>query len=382
MNESSIGAVTPIFIDQRDLFSSVFDHLLQSNGVVPDEYLRTTPMGIASRASAAEYVGATQGQPIDNNTGQADSPLSAKGTVQPVLLVSGLLGGSIKSLVAPVMFARTKLVLQGYAIDMAWVNGRSGCDHNARQLREDVLSSSDHHGGAITLVGYSKGCADAMHMLANYPETQSSVSTLVSLAGVVGGTPLADKVGGLTRAVLHSIPIPGVARGDWRAIADLELRYRRDWLRTNHLPDSVRYASLIAAPEAAKVSRILLGGYEVLSETSLSNDSQVIDCDAILPNSELLAVTNADHWAIALPISRRFGRWVQPFVNHNDYPRTVLLQAIIEYLALGPVTENASSVYTPRRIRMTLFSGDYSFGFTNQGHLRLHLFCIGGVGHL
>ncbi len=346
MNETFSGPVTPSFSDRREAFSSVFDRLRQASGVVPGEYLRTVPLSIPSCASVAGYGGATQGQSVDNNIDQADSPLSAKGTVQPVLVVSGLLGDSIKSLVAPVMFARTKLVLQGYAIDMAWVSGRSGCDHNARQLREEVLSSSDRHGCAITLIGYSKGCADAMHMLVNYPETQSSVATLVSLAGVVGGTPLADKVGGLTRALLNSIPIPGAARGDGRAIADLELRYRRNWLRTNRLPDSVRYASVIAAPKAVKVSRILRGGYEMLSEISLANDSQVIDCDAILPYSELLAVANADHWAIALPISRRFGRWVKPFVNHNDYPRTVLLQAIIEYLALGPVPSNAGSVYT------------------------------------
>ena len=346
MNESSSDAFTPAFIDQRDLFSSVFDRLLQPNGVKPGEFLSTTPSCLPRRAGTARYTSASEDQQESSNIDQAHGPLIATGTVQPVLLVSGLLGDSIKSLIAPVMFARTKLVLKGYTIDMAWVSGRSGCDHNARQLREEVLASSDHHGCAITLIGYSKGCADAMHMLANYPETHSSVSTLVSLAGVVGGTPLADKVSGFTRVLLDSIPIPGLARGDGRAIADLEVRYRRDWLRANRLPESVRYASVVAVPKAARVSRILLGGYEVLAETSLANDSQVIDCDAILPNSELLAVANADHWAVALPISRRFGQWVHPFVNHNDYPRTVLLQAIIEYLALR-VPADASSVRTP-----------------------------------
>lgn len=311
-------AVAPIFIDQRDAFSLVFHRLLQSCDGAPDGHLRTMPMQASD---------------------QIDSNVTDNIGVNPVLLVPGLLGNSFRNLIAPAMFARAELALQGYVIDVAWVNGRTGCDLNARQLRDHVLSASDMHGSAITLIGYSKGCADAMHMLVNHPETQSSVANLVSLAGVVGGTPLAGNVSSVTRALLDSMPIPGVARGDGRAIADLGTHYRRDWLRTHHLPLCIRYASVIAVPESAKVSRILRGGFHHLSKSSVANDSQVIDCDAILPNSELLAVINADHWAIALPISRRFGRWVRPLVNHNDYPRTVLLQAIIDYLAAGLVKQ-------------------------------------------
>ena len=334
--------MTSNYSDHREGFASVFDHLLEQHGVKAGHYLRDDSTKVPGVTHTQDAIAFTEGPGQKRCPNKSDSQFPEKGTVLPVLLVPGLLADSVKNLIAPVLFARAALALQGYCIDIAWVNGRSGCDLNARQLRRKVLSLSDREGSAITLIGYSKGCADAMHMLVNHPETRSSVDTLVSLAGVVGGSPLAASVSEITRALLNSFPIPGVARGDGRAIADLEPGYRRDWLKANHLPEAIRYASVIAVPEPAKVSRILLNGYRRLSATSVANDSQIIDCDAILPNSELLAVANADHWAIALPISRRYGKWVQPWVNHNDYPRTVLLQAIIEYLALQPAPGNVS----------------------------------------
>ena len=61
-------------------------------------------------------------------------------------------------------------------------------------------------------------------------------------------------------------------------------------------------------------------------------DGQLFYQDEIVPTSTLLGFMNADHWAIALPIARAHP-WIGGlFVNHNDYPREALLEAILRFV--------------------------------------------------
>ena len=54
--------------------------------------------------------------------------------------------------------------------------------------------------------------------------------------------------------------------------------------------------------------------------------------DQIIPQSTRVAFINADHWAIAVPVSRKHGFIGSTFVNHNDYPREALLEALFRYI--------------------------------------------------
>ena len=45
-----------------------------------------------------------------------------------------------------------------------------------------------------------------------------------------------------------------------------------------------------------------------------------------------MAFINADHWAIAVPVARKHAFIGNTFVNHNDYPREVLLEALLRYI--------------------------------------------------
>ncbi|NND91623.1 MAG: hypothetical protein HKN42_12250, partial [Granulosicoccus sp.] len=222
----------------------------------------------------------------------------------------------------------------------AWVSGRAGCEHNARLLREHVLAASDRTGLPVNLIGYSKGCADSLTMLGSYADASAAVTSLVSYAGVVHGTPLAEGIPAWMNNALRYLPLPGEAIGDGRAIADLTRQARRRFFANHELAEDIRFASIIALPEAARVSRVLISAYQKLSHIDVNNDSQVIDHDAVLPAGEVLAIVNADHWAIALPIAERFPRIAGFFVNHNQFPRDVLLQTIIDHLADTPVERN------------------------------------------
>lgn len=259
-------------------------------------------------------------------------PYTAEPPDSITLIVPGLFGNSLRSIVAPLMCARERLTVNGYRLSVAWVSGRSGCDHNARELRQQVLSCADSSGKPVNLIAYSKGCADALHMLGNYKDTHQSVASLVSYGGVVHGTPLATTVPGWLNTFLRYLPLPGEPFGDGRAIADLSPHRRRQWLLDHPLPENIRLASIVASPQPERVSRILKASYQKLLAIDKQNDSQVVCNDAILPQSELLAVVNADHWAIALPIAERHKLLADLFVDKNQFPRELLIQATIDHL--------------------------------------------------
>jgi hypothetical protein len=313
----------PGIIDAREEFARRFLALACAHGVDAGTYLH-----------------------LPGNVSLSGHPLAPRGDSRSpalTMIVPGLLGDSVRSLVAPFMCAQVRLTECGYDTEVAWVNGRAGCARNAASLRVQVLRAADRQGGPINLIGYSKGCTDSLHMLGAYSDTHPAVGSLVSLGGIVSGTPLADSALPWLRLLLQYLPLPGVPVGDGLAIADLAPALRRHWLAEHPLPTRVRYGSVLAAPSPERISRVLKASYRRLAKVSTANDSQVIDIDALLPRGELLAIVNADHWALALPIAERhawLGRWL---VDRNVFPRGILLQAIIDHMSNGSVTESAKN---------------------------------------
>ena len=62
------------------------------------------------------------------------------------------------------------------------------------------------------------------------------------------------------------------------------------------------------------------------------NDSQVNFYDQVIAGSSLLGYVNADHWAIALPISRTHEAITSMFVTENAYPREALMEAVLRFV--------------------------------------------------
>ena len=71
------------------------------------------------------------------------------------------------------------------------VDGLSGTENNARQIRDAILQHADEiELRSLVLVGYSKGAPDILTAIVGYPELAARVDAVVSLAGAVGGSPL------------------------------------------------------------------------------------------------------------------------------------------------------------------------------------------------
>jgi pimeloyl-ACP methyl ester carboxylesterase len=199
----------------------------------------------------------------------------------------------------------------GHEVDILEVEALSSSARNAGIIREAVMALPDSkEGRRLVLVGYSKGAPDILEAIATYPELQQRVTAVVSIAGAVGGTPMANTVEQSTLNLLQYFPDAECEPGDEGALESLKPEVRKRWLATHALPASIRYYSLVTYPDADHISSILKSSYDKLSQVDSRNDSQMIFYDQLIPGSVLLGYLNADHWAVAIPINRN-----HPFIS-------------------------------------------------------------------
>ena len=221
----------------------------------------------------------------------------------------------------------------GHRIELVPVAGLGDSERNASIVRDMILTIRDQERSArVILFGYSKGAVDILTALVAYPEIVPGVAAVISSAGSIGGSPLAETSSQHTLDLLASLPGSDCEKSDVHTLDSMSPALRSAWLAAHQLPDSVAYFSLLAYPQPERVSVVLRKSFNQLSETDPMNDSQVLVRDQIIPGSEVLAITNADHWAIALPIKRSSPVVGSTLISQNDFPREVLFQAILIYV--------------------------------------------------
>jgi pimeloyl-ACP methyl ester carboxylesterase len=209
----------------------------------------------------------------------------------------------------------------------------SGTTKNARQIR-DAIMAMDLVPGAprIVLIGYSKGAPDALEALVNHPEIRSRVAAVVSVAGAVGGSPLANDASQYQADLLTHFPGASCDSGDGGAVEALRPAVRKAWMAANPLPTGVPLYSVVTLPQPERISSVLRISAKKLSQIDGRNDSQVIFYDQVIPGSNLVGYVNADHWAIVVPIARSHETVASLFVDQNAYPREALLEAVLRFV--------------------------------------------------
>ncbi len=80
------------------------------------------------------------------------------------------------------------------------------------------------------------------------------------------------------------------------------------------------------------MSTALENGWKQLSAYSIDQDSQIIRDDAMVPGGIFLGTALGDHWAVALPFSDAHDPLFDRLVDHNVFPRTVLLEALVRFV--------------------------------------------------
>lgn len=258
-----------------------------------------------------------------------------------VVIIPGMFGQCVKRWSLPLQDAATYLRSQGYRVDTIEVGGRSSSKQNADTIA-NALPQLLKPGERLLIIGYSKGMSDILETLAFRPQAIPPGSAVVSLAGIVSGTPTADHAALLDQLVAD-LPLRSCGAGDRGAVESVTRRHRIAWLADHPLPPDRTYFSVAAFTDQAHVSQPLQETYRELSTIDRRNDGQVIVTDAIIPGSHLLGYLNADHWAVALPLARNVPKLRSLFAGRNDYPREILLEAIVRSV------EEAAQTVEPHR---------------------------------
>lgn len=249
-----------------------------------------------------------------------------------VFVVSGAFSDCRAPATVPFEEEIARLTAQGTRIAAVMVSGRSGASHNARQIAEALRGAGLESGERVVLVGYSKGTVDILDFLATYPDVAEQVVAVVSVAGAVQGSPLADDIDWWYRTFLSGAFAPTCDPGDGQVLHSLRPATRKAWFESHDLPDRVAYYSLAAFTTEEHLSRGLKPSWRALARHDRRNDGQVIARDAVIPGSTLLGYVNADHWDVAISLDRQM-----PTLSGRDSPRQLprseLLHAALLYVS-------------------------------------------------
>jgi hypothetical protein len=181
------------------------------------------------------------------------------------------------------------------------------------------------------LLGYSKGAPDILEATANDPEATQAVAALITVAGAIGGSPLADFLPVQAHKWIQAVSL-GECKGDlFSAFYSLRRDVRRKFLAQHPDPGFPVY-SIAAVSTKAETSKILLEGWTLLSFYGQPEDSQLLESDTRFPGGHDLGAVHADHMAVAIPMETSSDPTVKKLVDHNHFPRTALLEALLRYV--------------------------------------------------
>ena len=319
------GATVEATLDGRSRFREIFCRQA-SRGAAP------------SPTDCDDLLWRLSDEPAAPAAGEGAEPVLPAG--YRIFVVTGALGDCHFEDLTPFGQEVARLSGDGLAIEVITVGGRSSAAHNARQI-DDALRAADlREGERVILLGYSKGAVDILQFLVDEPAVARAVAAVVSIAGPIYGSPLADKGAWWYRHLFRNAFAGTCDPGDGGVIDSLRPAERSAWMQSHALPPDVKYFSIVAFTTEAHLGRGLKLTWEMLGGPARRNDGQVAASDAVIPSSVLLGFVNADHWDVALPLERQFPR-LAARPDGRQFPRDALFDALLMYVAESLPTGSA-----------------------------------------
>jgi hypothetical protein len=196
----------------------------------------------------------------------------------------------------------------------------------AAYLREKMAGDSRKY----IVVSYSKGSPDVQEALANDSQARNAVAAHVTIAGAIGGSPIAETMPEIAQRYAGMLKL-GTCDGN---VADAFKSLRRD-VRKQFLQDHpdplVPSFSLAAVSDETTTSKMLLQAWKLLTAYDPRTDSQLLQSDALIPGGNFLGILHADHLAVALNYESVTEASIREFANHNHFPRVALFEAAVRF---------------------------------------------------
>jgi hypothetical protein len=311
-------ALGPDIVDQRGRFREIYCTILEKHGTaIPDFH----PCEEALTRIGEEPPGA--GEP--GALGQSNRRLVAA-------VVPGVGWACFAKWLDLQGTAAVHLRQFGYDLVTIEVDALSSSTNNARQIRDAIMAMEEETDLQLVLIGYSKGAPDILEAIVNYPEIRPRIAAVVSVAGAIGGSPVAAQVTQEKLELLEHWPSAECSKGDGGALESIRPEYRRRWLAENPLPRGILFFSLATCPEPDNISPLLKPSYKKLRGVDPRNDGMMLFDDQLVPGSTFLGCVNADHWAVSVPIARTHPNIASLFVDENEYPREALVEAVMRFV--------------------------------------------------
>ena len=204
------------------------------------------------------------------------------------------------------------------------------CEDNARKVAEFLKKGMKKDPRKFIVIGYSKGAPDVQVALAREPGIASAVAAFISVAGAVGGSPVADLIPGLAKNWIKKYSLPG-CKGDLSAgFKSISQTTRRAFL-AKYPNTVVPTYSLPAISDQANTSQLLAQTWQIMAAYSDREDGQLALDDATVPGSKRLGAARADHFAVAVPFETS-DESIKAGADKNHYPRTALLEAMVRFV--------------------------------------------------
>jgi hypothetical protein len=308
----------PDVVDRRSDFRAVFCDELRKEGLATGD-----------DASCGRWLWRL---PDESDSRPADVGAVLSPPELALFMVTGAFSECVGDAARPYIAGADRLRADGAFVETIMVGGRSGTASNARQIAAAIERAQLPSERRIVVVGYSKGALDTLRFLVDFPALAGQVDAVVSVAGPIYGSPLAEMAEAPYARLLARLPYDKCPPGDGEVIRSLEPTVATQWLKSNPLPTSVRYYSIAGFTTRERMARSLVPTWKILNRTDVRNDGQVVAADAVIPGSTLLGYANADHWGIAESIEdvRKF---LAARPDPTPFPLEPLLRSIVTFVS-------------------------------------------------
>ena len=265
-----------------------------------------------------------------DSPGKEDMTLPALSNKYKVLIVPGFMSSCFAD--SPAFKEGQEALNKQYAMSIERLEVTNDTsEENAKKIGAYLRDQIAKDPRKYILIGYSKGAPDVMTALIQEQGIKDSVSAFISVAGAIGGSPVAEALPGQADKYMKQYSLPG-CKGDMsQGFKSLQKSVRQAFNNANPVMPVPSY-SIAAVSGKDNTSKMLAQTWQMLQGYDNEEDGQLLKPDATIQNGKNLGAAKSDHFAIALPFEKSSDASIKKGMDKGHFPRAALLEALLRFV--------------------------------------------------